>query len=1529
MRKFLIRHKLDRDILHIFQNASYPCTQSMAQAMDRAATKRSEAINFADKRSRKLHLGNIPFSEKYKHIVNQVLLWRLIIQWKKGRKIKSNTLKKIIKKTNIQQTLKEIQMIPLEECEEKMKECLRKYRAVKRMSKTERQQWMTELAKAKENEMKQAIKRSKTLKRRRNKKNPKYMASILKTILSNERMRDIFRRVQYAVGKQRLRDITAVEAQNEEGNWEQVTDQKLITKALVQEYKTKYHQTEDTPPMNQPMVSQIGYLGLGHQTDEILAGRMKRQPGSNRYANMLLTKLKRLDNQLIHPGITRDEYQEGWAKAKERTSSGGLTVRFGHCKSMAQDQGMATLDAMFLSSAMKSGYAYSSWRRGVDCTLQKKANSLRVDKLRMIVLFEADFNFVNKFISRKIARKAEANHDYFADEQYGSRKDRRAIEQALNKRLCFDIIRLTRRPGAIAITDLKSCYDRVCHSIASMSLRRFGLSESEARCMFEPLQYMEHRIRCAFGDSRETYGSKRTDRPMQGLYQGNGAGPVIWAAVSSPILQRLREKGFGTQFVSSLSQSRTNIVGFAFVDDTDLIHTATDNEDITEVKEALQQSVDHWEGLIKATGGALSVDKCRWWAIDFEWTPGGAWKLKKNVPINLTAIDHRGQRNPIEQLATNQAFETLGVHLSPNGDDKASIEALMTHASHWSEKLKKSFLQSAETATAVTTTIMKKVEYPLTALTLAEKDCDKIMSPIIQNALPKTHYNRHFCRRTLFAPGSHLGLEFPNLYAIQIASYLEVLLRHGPRNSITGKLIRETIEHCKVELGLPGSLFQQDYKQNGHYLTNCWTKTIWKEVRENNITITETTPNLQVNRENDRFLMDILTNASYKKSQIRMFNRCRLYARVHTVSDITTGDGRFLIPDIILGSNPMKAFHRSKQSQWPKQAEPTLQDCKGWLYALRTQLTSRRDTLRQPLGRWLRIPDENHSRYEPSTNSVYIKQGNQWNHYQKAPITIGQREPQYEFVNHQEPPKRATIAVAWKHEGKIHTTGSRRLIESPYELAPFEAVVQKIQRASSWVFKTHPRLRFVTIQRIRDAIRASTAIAVTDGSYKDNNGTAAMCILSTSIWKSTSSTPGPEKIVNPYRSELSGILAVLTLIEIIDSEMDLQGGAITIACDNVNAGRKSLECDHMPNPTQDHFDILQDIYRIRQKVKCQVLYRYVEGHQRERYGTQMDRWAKLNEKMDALAKAVIGRWKNNDQHISQAEWSVSTHGEKVCTKFKKTIIRHINAQRIENKWANPRKRNGIIRDPTLKCEAIRLIDFDSIQEAWELLDRNERRFIGKLSSRQLPVGKYMHLLGYWKLNRCPMCLQVPENHLHFLECTYPPAREQQQETINSLKCYMRKIHTTTEIESTIISFLTACFSNTAWTPTHNSLLEAFHTIGKAAILHGRYPIALFSQQKQFYIDRDIRGSWSKKFLPYYWRALQRLWFFRNRTLHSSRIAMHQLLGINDLDRQIREIWHEYQDGSQSSPNQLLQVPLQDLLKRSSTYKIKWIQSVTS
>ena len=140
---------------------------------------------------------------------------------------------------------------------------------------------------------------------------------------------------------------------------------------------------------------------------------------------------------------------------------------------MAQDDWLAELDAAFLSIPLRSGYPYDYWKKGVDCTLVKKNNSYRVDKLRTIVLFEADFNFINKAVSRKLAHQAEDKNS-LAPEQYGSRKNHRAIEHVLNKKLCMDILRQNKIPGIISPTDLKSCYDRICHSIASLSCNDKG-----------------------------------------------------------------------------------------------------------------------------------------------------------------------------------------------------------------------------------------------------------------------------------------------------------------------------------------------------------------------------------------------------------------------------------------------------------------------------------------------------------------------------------------------------------------------------------------------------------------------------------------------------------------------------------------------------------------------------------------------------------------------------------------------------------------------------------------------------------------------------------------------------------------------------------------------------------------------------------------------------------------------------------------------------------------------------------------------
>lgn len=94
--------------------------------------------------------------------------------------------------------------------------------------------------------------------------------------------------------------------------------------------------------------------------------------------------------------------------------------------------------------------------------------------------------------------------------------------------------------------------------------------------MFNTIDKMCHHIRTSYGDSASHY--QREAIRFHGVLQGNGAGPAIWAAVSSPILDRLSDTEFGVQITSPSSGLARRIPAFTFVDDTDLIQDTSNSE---------------------------------------------------------------------------------------------------------------------------------------------------------------------------------------------------------------------------------------------------------------------------------------------------------------------------------------------------------------------------------------------------------------------------------------------------------------------------------------------------------------------------------------------------------------------------------------------------------------------------------------------------------------------------------------------------------------------------------------------------------------------------------------------------------------------------------------------------------------------------------------------------------------------------------------------------------------------------------------
>ena len=151
-------------------------------------------------------------------------------------------------------------------------------------------------------------------------------------------------------------------------------------------------------------------------------------------------------------------------------------------------------------------------------------------------------------------------------------------------------------------------------------------------------------------------------------------------------------------------------------------------------------------------------------------------------------------------------------------------------------------------------TIMKTLEYPLVALTLTEAECDFIMAPVLAGGLPRAGICRNIPRSVLYGSLDHQGLGMHNLYTTMGLQQIQVLLDNKWKDTVTGQLIRTSLESFKLELGIQGALFSKDYDLYSDIATDFWIKHSWHFVQEHNIEIDEDTNSGELLRAGDRFL---------------------------------------------------------------------------------------------------------------------------------------------------------------------------------------------------------------------------------------------------------------------------------------------------------------------------------------------------------------------------------------------------------------------------------------------------------------------------------------------------------------------------------------------------------------------------------------------------------------------------------------------------------------------------------------------------
>jgi len=110
-------------------------------------------------------------------------------------------------------------------------------------------------------------------------------------------------------------------------------------------------------------------------------------------------------------------------------SSSASGVHFGHYIAGTFNPEILIVNANMADIPLHMGFSYDQWKTELNIMIEKTAGNFNVEKLRIILLFGADFNANNKWIRRAVMYQAEQAH-LMANEQYGSRKFKSAIHHA-------------------------------------------------------------------------------------------------------------------------------------------------------------------------------------------------------------------------------------------------------------------------------------------------------------------------------------------------------------------------------------------------------------------------------------------------------------------------------------------------------------------------------------------------------------------------------------------------------------------------------------------------------------------------------------------------------------------------------------------------------------------------------------------------------------------------------------------------------------------------------------------------------------------------------------------------------------------------------------------------------------------------------------------------------------------------------------------------------------------------------------------
>jgi hypothetical protein len=231
----------------------------------------------------------------------------------------------------------------------------------------------------------------------------------------------------------------------------------------------------------------------------------------------------------IRAEVTMDDFVSAIKVWNENTSTSPSGRHLGHYKILVnafqdkqakpaiKDKAEAILQIIvsLLNAASQKGFALDRWKTVVNVMLYKKPGIYLIDRLRVIHLFEADYNLVIGLIFGHRALYSDVKNQTIHPSQW-AKPGRQCSDVVVLRELTLGMSHMLRIEMGGFENDAAACYDRLLMNMMGAAFECMGVPEGPLCLQEEVLLNVIHYLKTAFGITIDSYTSDATFRIFGG-----------------------------------------------------------------------------------------------------------------------------------------------------------------------------------------------------------------------------------------------------------------------------------------------------------------------------------------------------------------------------------------------------------------------------------------------------------------------------------------------------------------------------------------------------------------------------------------------------------------------------------------------------------------------------------------------------------------------------------------------------------------------------------------------------------------------------------------------------------------------------------------------------------------------------------------------------------------------------------------------------------------------------------------------------